>query len=147
MDFDIAVKLNIYETIAETTNTPDSVQVAAALGKSAESVEAVFQRLAEQRLLVLEPEDDSRIRMAPPFSGIETQHRVIVDSKVYYANCAWDAFGVAAALRQDAAIDSTCGDCAKPIRYGVRDGKPEPIEGVIHFAVPAAQWWDDIVYT
>jgi hypothetical protein len=29
----------------------------------------------------------------------------------------------------------------------VRNGQPVPEECVIHFAVPAAQWWDDILYT
>jgi hypothetical protein len=32
-----------------------------------------------------------------------------------------------------------------PLRLEVRDGAlEEPSEGVIHFAVPAARWWDDI---
>jgi hypothetical protein len=26
----------------------------------------------------------------------------------------------------------------------IRDGSLEPSEGVIHFAVPAARWWEDI---
>jgi hypothetical protein len=29
----------------------------------------------------------------------------------------------------------------------VRGGAPAAREGIAHFAVPAAEWWDDIVYT
>ncbi|SRR6266511_3939110 len=147
MDFDTSVKLNIYEMIARTTRMPTSADVASAMGSSVAEVEQAFQRLYEKRLLVLEPESSSRIRMAPPFSGIETQHRVKIEEKVYFANCAWDAFGIAAALNRDADIESTCGDCNEPLTFQIREGKPLPQDCVVHFAVPAAQWWQDIIYT
>lgn len=147
MDFDTSVKLNIYEMIAHTTRMPTSADVASAMGSSVAEVEQAFQRLYEKRLLVLEPGSSSRIRMAPPFSGIETQHRVKIEEKIYFANCAWDAFGIAAALKRDADIESTCGDCDEPLPFQIRDGKPLPQDCVVHFAVPAAQWWRDIIYT
>ena len=147
MDFDTSVKLNIYEMIARTTRMPTSVDIALLIGSSIADVEQAFQRLYEKRLLVLEPGGSSHIRMAPPFSGMETQHRVKIDHKVYFANCAWDAFGIAAALKHDADIESTCADCDEPLRFQIRGEKPLPQESVVHFAVPAAQWWQDIVYT
>jgi len=147
MDFETSVKLNIYETIARTTKMPTSTDVASAIGSSVAEVEQAFQRLYEKRLLVLEPGSSSHVHMAPPFSGIETQHRVDIEDKVYFANCAWDAFGIAAALKRDADIESTCPDCGEPLIFQIRDGKPLPQECVVHFAVPAAQWWKDIVYT
>jgi DNA-binding transcriptional MocR family regulator len=147
MDFDTAVKLNIYQTIAETTQAPTSADVARALDTSVEEVEAAFQRLHQKRLLVPEPGDPSRIRMAPPFSGIETPFPVKVRDKTYYANCVWDAFGVAAALHEDAVVDASDGHTGEPMILEVRDGKPVPRPCAIHFAVPAAKWWNDIVYT
>jgi len=72
---------------------------------------------------------------------------VKIEDKVYFANCAWDAFGIAAALKRDADIESTCPDCGEPLTFQIRDGKPLPQECVVHFAVPAAQWWKDIIYT
>jgi len=147
MDFDTSVKLNIYETIASTTRMPTSTEVASAIDSSVPEVVQAFQRLYEKRLLVLEPGSLSHIRMAPPFSGIETQHRVKIEDKIYFANCAWDAFGIAAALKRDADIESACMDCDEPMTFQIRDGKPLPQECVIHFAVPASQWWKDIVYT
>ncbi len=147
MDFDTTVKLSIYQTIAETTHAPTSAKIAAALNCSVDEVEAALQRLYQKRLLVLEPGTTSHIRMAPPFSGIETPHLVKVQSKSYYANCAWDALGIAAALLSDADIESSCPDCDEPLSFQMRNGKPVSQECAIHFAVPAAHWWNDIIYT
>jgi alkylmercury lyase-like protein len=147
MDFDTSVKLKIYEMVARTGRMPASVDIALLIGSSIADVEQAFQQLYEKRLLVLEPGTLSRIRMAPPFSGIETQHHVKIEAKLYFANCAWDAFGIAAALKQDADIESTCADCGETLTFQIREEKPLPQEGVVHFAVPAAQWWRDIIYT
>jgi hypothetical protein len=147
MDFDTAVKLNIYETFARTTRAPTSADVAEALSTSPEEVEAALERLHQKRLLVPEPGNPSRIRMAPPFSVIETSFRVKVQDKVYFANCAWDALGIAAALQADVIIEASDGYSGEPMRLEVRNGQPVPEECVIHFAVPAAHWWDDILYT
>jgi hypothetical protein len=147
MDFDTTVKLTIYETIANTAKAPTSAEIAAALHSSIPKVEAAFQRLHQKRLLVPEPGHTSHIRMAPPFAGIVTPHLVNVRGKSYYANCAWDALGVAAALHRDADIESSCADCGQLLFFQVRNGQPVARECAIHFAVPAAHWWDDIIYT
>jgi hypothetical protein len=147
MDFDTAVKLNIYETIARTTQSPTTRDVAQSLSAPLAEVEAAFERLHKKRLLVPEPGDPSRIRMAPPFSGVPTPFRVMVRDKLYYANCAWDALGIPAALHENALVEAADGHTGQPIRLEVRDGQPIPEPCVIHFAVPAARWWDDIIFT
>ena len=147
MDFDTTVKLHIYETIAQTTQPPTSAAVAKALNAPLQEVEAAFDRLHKKRLLVPEPGDPSRIRMAPPFSGVETPFRVKVQGKVYYANCAWDALGISAALHEDAVIEASDGQTGERMTLTVTDGKPIPQSCAIHFAVPAARWWEDIIYT
>jgi transcription initiation factor IIE alpha subunit len=147
MDFDTRVKLHIFETIANTTRMPTSSDIASALGCTVSEVEDVFAQLYQKRLLVLEPGNPSHIRMAPPFSGIETQHLVKIDDKTYFANCAWDAFGIAAALKRDADITSSCPDCGESLSFQIKDGKPLPQEAIAHFAVPASQWWKDIIHT
>ena len=47
-------------------------------------------------------------------------------------------------LAADGEVATRCGDCEVPMSLVVRDGALQPAEGVIHFAVPAAHWWDDI---
>jgi len=147
MDIDTTVKLNIYETIAQTTQTPTTKDVAKALGIPLSDVESVFERLHKKRLLVPEPGDPSHIRMAHPFSGVETPFRVKVQEKLYYANCAWDALGIPAALHKDALIEAMDGFSGEPMTLEIKDGQPVSHPCVIHFAVPAAKWWEDIIFT
>jgi hypothetical protein len=147
MDFDTAVKMNIYETIVRTARPPTMRDVSDALDAPLSEVEAAFENLHKKRLLVPEPGDPSRIRMAPPFSGIETAFPVKVGEKLYYANCAWDALGIPAALHQDAVVEASDAHTGEPIRLEIREGRVLPEPCAIHFAVPAARWWEDIVYT
>jgi len=153
IDFDTTVKLSLYQTVAATGRLPDAAGVARQLGAAKADVLAAFVRLRERRLLVLEPGDPARIRMAPPFSGVTTRFRVQANGLSYDANCVWDAYGVAAALRADADIDSQDAHTGEPLRLLVRAGRPVPANAVGptvavgHFAVPAAHWWDDIIFT
>jgi len=147
MDFDTTVKLNIYDTIARTTRPPNTFEVSRALDAPLPEVEAAFTRLHQKRLLVPEPGDPSRIRMAPPFSGIPIPFPVKVQDKLYYANCVWDALGIHEALHQDAVIEASDAHSDEPITLEIVNGQPVAKPCVIHFAVPAARWWDDIIYT
>lgn len=146
-EFDVSVKLNIYETIGEFATVPTAIDVASNLGSTVEEVLEAFQSLNQQRLLVLEPDTKDRIRMAPPFSGIETPFQVKCGGKTFYANCAWDAYGVLAALRSDGSVKAGDAYSNEPISLLVKDGQPVLENVVVHFAVPAAHWWDDIIYT
>ena len=146
-DFDTSVKLAIYRITADTGSIPDAAAIAAATQSSQSDVLAAFNRLHSKRLLVPELDDPGRIRMAPPFSGIPTAFPVDALGRRYYANCVWDAYGVAAALHADAVIPASDGFSGEPLTLEVRDGKPVLHSYVAHFAVPAAKWWDDIVFT
>jgi hypothetical protein len=147
MTFDDTVKMSLYSTIVETTRVPTSAQAARALGADVREVEEAFARLAGRRLLVLEPGSRSRIRMAPPFSGVETPFLARVSGKAYFANCVWDSLGVAAALGKDARIEASDGETGEELELEVRGGKPVPSACIAHFAIPAARWWDDIITT
>ena len=96
--------------------------------------------------LVLQP-GATEIRMANPFSAIPTAYRVLVDDRWWYANCAWDAFGVCAALRADGRIETSCADCGEPLSVTVTDQVVDDDSLLFHVLVPAAHWWDDIVFT
>lgn len=67
--------------------------------------------------------------------------------RAWWANCAWDALGIAAATGRDVKIATECADCGAPLALAVRGGMLAAGKGVAHFAVPAARWWDDIGYT
>lgn len=146
MDFDTRIKLAIYRHFAETGRGPASGDVAEFVGSDVNSVLDAFKRLCAQRVLALAP-DGMSIRMAPPFSGVPTQHVVLVNGKRYFANCAWDALGVLAALQQAGEVHSRCEQSGEPLHLKVGLEGPEPSTWLFHCLVPAAKWWDDIVYT
>jgi hypothetical protein len=85
--------------------------------------------------------------MANPFSAIPTPYRVLAQDRSWYANCAWDAFGICAALGVDGSVESACPDCREPYRVEVRDHRIDRPDLLFHVLVPAVRWWDDIVFT
>jgi hypothetical protein len=89
----------------------------------------------------------AEILMANPFSAVPTAHRVDAAGRSWYANCAWDAFGICAALHADGRIETTCPDCGERLVVHVRDGRPDDESLVFHSLVDAVHWWDDIVFT
>jgi len=146
-DVDTKIKLVVYRLTAESGSVPTSAEIAQATDLSDADVRAAFARLHANRLLVPEPNDPSRIRMAPPFSGIPTAFPVEARGKRYFANCVWDAYGIAAALHSDVIVSASDGHTREPLILEVKSGKPISQPYVAHFAVPAAHWWDDIVFT
>jgi hypothetical protein len=146
MDLDLDVKLAIYHHFAETARRPSPEETADRVGVEVPMVLETYQRLRAQRVLVLE-EDGASIRMAPPFSGVPTQHVAEVGGRRYFANCAWDVLGIVAALQQSGTVHSRCEQSGEPLHLAVGLSGPEPSDWLFHCAVPAAHWWDDIVFT
>ena len=146
MSFDTQTKLAIYRHFADTGQPPSPEAIAERVGSDPGSVREAYARLRAQRVLVLE-QDGVSIRMAPPFSGVPTQHVVIVDNKKYFANCAWDSFGIPAALQRPAQVHSRCEQSGDPLNLEIGSQGPPACEWLFHCLVPAAKWWDDIVFT
>ena len=146
-DLDTEVKLGIYEITAATSRVPNAADVSRKIGVRESEVIAAFARLHGKRLLLPEPGDPTRIRMAPPFSGIPTKFPVEANSKRYYANCVWDAYGIAAALHCDAVSHASDGQTGEPLILEIKNGSPVPQPYVAHFAVPAAHWWKNLIFT
>ena len=146
MELELSAKLAIYQHFASEGGRPSVHDIAARVGAAVPQVREIFRRLREQRVLVLEADGES-IRMAPPFSGVPTQHRVTAAGVSYYANCAWDALGIPAALQRPATVHSRCEQSLEPLELTVSTDGPEPCGWLFHCVVPAAQWWDDIVFT
>jgi len=146
-DLETKVKLAIYEVTAKTGRDPNSLAVSRKIDVDESEVVAAFGRLHTKLLLLPEPGDPSRIRMAPPFSGIATAFPVEANGRNYFANCVWDAYGIAAALHCDAISRASDGHTGEPLTLEVKNGRPVLKPYVAHFAVPAAQWWDNLIFT
>lgn len=146
MPTDQELRHHVYTATVELGRPPRSDEVAAALGIPRAEVLEGFQRLRSRRLLYLAP-DTGEIVMAPPFSAAPTAFLVTTERRSYFANCVWDAYGIAAALHSDAHIQASCGCCGEPMTLAVEGDRPVAASGVAHFAVPAANWWDNLTYT
>lgn len=143
---DLTLRNVTYALFVELGRAPSPIEVADRQGATPEEVLASWARLHDAHALVLN-ETGTELRMANPFSAVPTPHRVRARERWWYANCAWDAFGICAAFRSDGRIETTCPDCGDPIELEVLDGSPSDTSLVFHCRVPAAQWWDDIAYT
>jgi len=78
---------------------------------------------------------------------VPTAYRVQAGGRWWYANCAWDAFGICAALHTDGRIEMSCPDCGEALTVEVREQRPDVESLLFHCLVPAARWWEDIVFT
>ena len=140
------VRLYIYAQMIETSAAPAAPDAARALSCSVPEAEDAYRALADAHVIVLRP-GSTTIWMAPPFSNMPSAYNVIVAGRAYYAPCAWDAFGIPAALGADARIFTTCADCGGALERKVAAGNISETRGLVHFALPARQWWDDIGFT
>jgi Alkylmercury lyase len=142
---DQRVRQAVYAEVLASGRIPGSSALAAVLNEEPAAVRAALDRLAAARVLVLQP--GGEILMAPPFSAVPTPFLVTAGGWETYGNCIWDALGALAMKREDGRIRTACGCCGQAMEVEVRDGAPRAEEGVLHFAVPARRWWEDIVYT
>ena len=140
------VRLFIYKQMVTTSAAPSVTETARALSVPGADVEAAYDALDERHMIVLRPGSHT-IWMAMPFSNMQTAFTVISGGRAYYAPCAWDAFGVPAMLAADARIFTTCADCGGALERKVANGAITETRGLVHFALPARRWWDDVGFT
>jgi Alkylmercury lyase len=144
---DNEVRLHLYRRFVEDGRPPSAGETAEALGIAEREASRAYRRLADAHVIVLEPGKDE-VWMAAPLSARPTSFPVRTsDGREYFGNCSWDAPGVLAMLGVDGIVEASCPDCADPLGLEIREGELQPVKAVGHFAVPAAQWWDDIGYT
>ena len=92
-------------------------------------------------------QENGELWRVAPFSAIPTAFPVRLGKKSWFGNCIWDALGIPAMLNKDATIDAACGCCNLGMPLDIVKGKLRQTEGVIHIAVPARDWYKDVVFT
>ena len=143
---DIELRNLTYRLFVERGRAPTAQEVAAVAGVGAEGALRGWRRLHDAHALVLN-DAGTELRMANPFSAVPSAYRVEAGGRWWYANCAWDAFGVCAALHSDGHIEASCPDCGEMLTVEVHDERPDDTSLVFHCLVPARHWWDDIGFT
>ena len=138
---DQLVRSAVYDHIVATATAPTVEEVSNRLRASRSEVLAAYASLAARRLLVLE-QDGETSRMASPFSGVETQHRVLANCREYFANCAWDGLGIAAALQVDAEFHSRCEQSGETLKLVVPAGGEPSAHGRIRIGTYVVYYTD-----
>lgn len=136
--FDRKVRSQVYRLLAGGAIEVDAGSIAISRGWEIGEVEAALDRLGQAHRLVL-VDGTHKIQMAHPFSGVETGYTAVIGERSWNANCAWDALAVLSLLGDGEAH----GD---GLVWKIDDGAVSP-SGVIHFLVPAKDFWDDIGFT
>src|SRR5437660_3310368 len=148
MEVDLTqIRLHVLGRVVETARIPSAHETSAALGLTEQEAIDAYRRLHDGRVGWLEPRDPTRFRMINPFSGVPTPFTVDAGGRSYFGNCIFDALGVISLLGGTGTVKTACPDCSHAMTIAVTNGRLDLDEGVVHFSVPAAHWWDDIVYT
>ena len=136
----------VYNHFADTTQPPSVEDAARHFDITKEEASELYKELHNRRAFFLEPETLT-VRMANPFSGIPTDYKVHANGKTYYANCAWDMLGIPVALRSDAVIEAVCTESNESVQLEINDGQVTNSNLLVHFPLPFARWYDDLVFT
>jgi Alkylmercury lyase len=142
----LAVRNLTYRMFVDAGRAPTLDEVAREGNLTGAEVEASWRELHRAHALVINPAT-IEIRMANPFSAVPTAYRVHATGRWWYGNCAWDAIGICAALRVEGRIETSCPDCGQRIALHVRHQRVDDERLLFHCLIPAAHWWDDIVFT
>jgi len=150
LDFKSRVRVRLYEMFVQAGRCPSRQEIATDLHCCIADVDEAFHELAAAHMLVLQPES-GEVLMANPLSAVPTAFGVETGEagslRRWYGNCIWDALGVIAMLHEDGRVVASCGCCGEGMTVSVHKGAVtcDP-PGLVHFALPARQWWDDIVF-
>ena len=120
---DVELRRAIYRSFADTGRPPEGLDAAA------------LERLAGQHAVTLD--EGGAILFSNPFSSRPTGYRAEVGGRTWDATCAWDAFGIVAALGGEGRVVSPIGAFEAP----------GPSGAVIHVLVPAARWYENLAFT
>ena len=146
MDRASELRRHIYDRTLTTGAPPTVAELAAASGLDQADVRDELQRLAAGRIVVLQP-GSGELLMVPPFSAVPTPFLVSTSRHTSYANCAWDALGVAVMMRTPGSVHTACACCGDAMSLDVHPDRSSEGGEIVHFAVPAARWWLDVVFT
>ena len=145
---DVATRMRmfVYDRLIANGSMPSIDEIASRLGLARDDAK---KRLADLRIgkTILVHPTTGELWMAGPFSSKKTQYRVVGRRASWWANCAWDMFGVAVIVGEAVRIDTHCTECGDPWTLTADPHAPPAQEGIVHFLLPARKWYEDIGFT
>jgi Alkylmercury lyase len=144
---DSEIRLWVHQHFVDTGRAPSPVEIAAHFQLTPGDVEVRLRRLQAETDAILLLPGTSCIWMAEPFSAVPTSFLVRSDTRQWWGNCIWDALAILALVGTDGSVSTACPQSGQPLIVSVTKGSLESAQGVVHFAVPAREWWRDIGFT
>ncbi len=152
---DRAVRLAIYRGFADWGRPPSLAELAAETGLAETGISDALRNLHDAHAIVLTP-GGAAVRMAHPFSAAPMGYVVGADGRgptgypgdrMWWGGCAWDSFGIGAALGEPVLIRTRCPGCDRDLVVQAGPDQPPERDLVVHIPCPASRWWDDVVAT
>lgn len=141
------VRLFVYEFVIEHARCPTLNEIAEEARESPLVAADILHRLETvHEAIVLSP-GSSNIWLADPFAALPTPYPVYSGDHCWFGMCVWDALGVLAVVRRSGRAPTLCPVSGTRLELIVEAGDLIRGDGVVHFAVPAADWWKDIGFT
>ena len=140
------LRIFAYDHLAANGFPPTLSEIGRHFGMTRPAAREELAALKIGKTILLHPES-GEIWMAGPFSWIRTDYEVVSGGRTYWANCAWDMLGIPMILNAPAQAHTKCTDCGSPMTIDCDPSHPPTDNAVVHFLVPARQWYDDIGFT
>ena len=141
----------VYETLVAEGRGPSVAELSRKTGAAETQVREILSALAADHDAIVLTRDGDQVRMAHPFSaapmGFVVTPLDTADDRLWWGGCAWDSFGMSAAMRLDVRIDTRCPHCGADISYTAGPKLAPPESLAVRFPRPAAEWWPDVVET
>ena len=141
-----ALRIHIYDHLIGSGSAPTIDDIARHFSVSSSAASDALRSLNLGKTVLVHPQT-GEIWMAGPFSAAPTPYRVLARNRAWYATCAWDMLGIPVIVAEPVRVETECTDCGAHMSIGVDPVRGVDVEALVHFLVPAAQWYDDIGYT
>src|SRR5262245_59052518 len=136
----------LIRALLDTCLLPDNAVLANRLHCSARDLQGCFDELAGQHGVVLHPNSHC-VWVIHPFSLAPTPFLVRAGERRWWGNCAWCSLGIASLLDEPCTITSSLGAEEEQVVMSVENGRVTPDDLLVHFPIPMARAWDNVIYT
>ena len=136
----------ILSTIVARGHAPTVDELVQWSGCDRDEVAVALAVLAEYHGVVLHP-NSGEIWIAHPFSLAPTGFTITVAGNHWWGTCAWCSLGAVELLGGTATIATRLAWSGEPVTLRVDHGELLDTDYVVHFPVPMARAWDNVVYT
>lgn len=141
------IRLFIYEFMLSSDRCPTLNEISLEAGLTPLATKQVLQQLETTHSAIVLSPGSGNVWLADPFAALPTPYPVISGSHSWFGMCVWDALGILVVADRDGRAPTLCPVSGEALELEVEAGSLASSPGVVHFAVPASEWWKNIGFT